>query len=611
MPLPILISLKEYRDDLDALVNRALGILHGHWRSISGRFLLLLDGINEMTPADAQQVAVELTPLLTEGRVAVVITCRDSGPSRPVVVSGVTGSWALSRLTMQQIRSIAAMALPDQRIPSFMDAVLRQLHTTAGVRLFSLPFVVRVAAESFGDKESLPATLPTLIDELLTHRFERNQELDVSQGAPDIAETTLRALAAEVAYELRLVRRRLSAPQDEIQQVVRAGRIAITTAEVFGADELTDTSSLAALLRHEYLVRSQSAHFSLPHDLISGFLAAGPLAARWRRHLDDLHDPVTADAWLFILGNATDSDREPMFRELIARDPILAAKCAVEAEFREDLTGIVLASKPPDVAGPLAQWHWMAACAALGTAKCVEELRKIFKKSPRDSPKYNQAQHALCATGDLPILRAILAEADSMRIRSIRITGGEQALWRTAPPAAALSVARDRIQSSNEHALLGESVLALARFGNDSDADRLEGLIDRTSNLDTLLYAADALHSFSSERSCRALERVSGRADPPARIDICYWLSRRGGHCDTAWLISILLEVTQKLADAWTDAGFTEKAEALHYADATQRRVAQVLESTPLSEAGIERLQKAFTEAERSTRNRIWGAQRC
>ena len=603
-PWPIRIELKEYRHGLDENIHRTLGLSDGSWKSIPGPILLMLDGLNELSAADADAVAAEVRALLREPKHAIIISCRDTGTSRPVVLPGISACWSIAPFTFKQVRELARSLLPDDRTPEFMAHVLGHSGTRAGASLFSLPFVVHALAEIYAHRAMLPSTLGEIVNALLELRYSRNQEIEVSQGLPEIDALTLRDLGHEVAYRLRLVQRKASASRPEIQRIVHEACLALKHRGVFGADALTDDIALTALRRHEYLVVSQSDRFSFRHDLVAGFLAARGLAASWRDHLDTVHDTAAADAWTFALRECPADDRESMMRLVLARDLLLAARGAVEAGLHADAGALLLGMEPPATATTIDVWWWMAACATVATPECLQRLRDILAAGPASSRDF-QAKTALVRAGDEALLRELLPMADRMYCRDVRPRGGEEALWREAPPVAALAVARERIKTAADHEYLGATALTLARFGNESDTTRLERLMGRTSTLDTLLYAGDALHAFDPQRAIAAMMAALPRVKGPLRLPVHAWLAHRDGPCDNAWLIDLVLRRVEDVADEWTQEG-EDRDEMLRKADHAQLEAAEILRGTSLSTSDRARLTQAFATSQGVTRKRIW-----
>ncbi|HTE52173.1 MAG TPA: hypothetical protein VK698_15070 [Kofleriaceae bacterium] len=605
VPLPILLPLKDYREDLDTLVGKELGITNGHWRSLPGRSLLLLDGLSELPPTQAQYVANDVEALRRDGRAAFVITMREAGAGAPVVLERITACWTISRLDLPRIRQLASRVLAPGSLGLFMAAVLQRFGTVAGRRLISLPFVARAAAETFAVGGTLASTLSETIGDTLTRRYRRNQEVDVARAAADIAELTLRQLGAEVSYQLRIVKQRASLSADEMRAVVHDARTRLTARGVFGAAELTDNAALDALVRHEYVAMSRAGRFSFTHDLVAGFLAAHALAGVWRDHLESIGEAVADDVWLFTGRYVAPADQHGLIRELVVRDVQLAAQVAVEAGIEDAFTAEWLLREPKADEGELAQWRWMAAAAIGATPASTERVRQVLANAPLDSRRFQQAQRVLAMTGDPEILSHVLGRADRMRHRGLKMSGGELATWSVVPPVAAMAAAKKRIDASDDYEPLGESALTLGRFGDESQISVLEVLIDRTRQIDTLLYAGDALYRLDPDRARRAVERAAGRADGGARLQIEGWLVYGQGAADAAWLIDFALADVEEIANRIADDADQESTRHSQI-DVWQYEAGDLLGRLNLRPEHAARLISAFAAGDDRTRHRVW-----
>src|SRR5690606_28217536 len=121
----------------------------------------------------------------------------------PVVWPIPTKSYRLVGLGPAQIQELAELALPTESVAPFMQEVLKHATSRSSSRPFSLPFVVRYAAEVFRDEKRLPDSLGEILERVLKHRFERNQEIETHHRAPPVPYSTLQYVSSVVAFHMR------------------------------------------------------------------------------------------------------------------------------------------------------------------------------------------------------------------------------------------------------------------------------------------------------------------------------------------------------------------------------------------------------------------------
>jgi hypothetical protein len=149
-PLPILLPLGRYGGDLGGLIESSLRICRGRWSSVSGSFLLLCDGLDEVPDGLAQRFLHDLGDLMTESRIAAVISLRDSGLRRQVSFPRLGPCWELRLLGMRDAVGIAERELVGDERERFLDEFRRVLEAHNPSPL-ALPFGLSVAIRVFRD----------------------------------------------------------------------------------------------------------------------------------------------------------------------------------------------------------------------------------------------------------------------------------------------------------------------------------------------------------------------------------------------------------------------------------------------------------------------------
>lgn len=593
-PLPVVLPLKEYRGSLDTMIHAELGIHHGHWKSLPGVFLLLLDGLNELPIHDAQRAVKDLDVASKDRRVSAAITLRGEGLSGPVRVNQRCECWVLEALSMRDVRRIAKERLPPDLVAPFIIAVRERVGASAGASLFTLPFAVDGAAIGFSRRGALSKTLYEIVDDILRQRYERNEEIETSRDGLRIRRSTLNALAGEIAFQLYIAKGRQAASDAEMEVLVHRARTVLVSDAVFGADALTDTSSLDALVRYEVLVRSKGEGFSFAHEIVTAFLAARRLAFAWREHVASVPFFRRPDVWLFAGHLLPKHDQSEFLQQLAMQDTYVAAEVANACGLEVVAEPVLLAMEGSALRNDVDTWTWLCALARLNTPACRHKLNILSLLQTMQG----DAVRARAIMGDVAILSAILDEADRMFGFA---TGGELDIWDTAPPQVALQLARARVDSAAKDARLGASAQTLARFGDQTDVDRLESLIgsrDPTSreSFDAVRFAAEALFALDEDATRRALGAAISRCGVSGRVVLSRLLVTMGGVVNVDTLIRLLLAEE-------TEAAFVNAPE--YERDGICRVAADALAMVELSDAEVRRLRDGVEKLP-SGREYVW-----
>jgi len=585
------LPLKEYKADLNDLIHGRLGITHGHWQSLPGPFLLLLDGLNEVTPAIAHSVAGDLARIIERVKHTSCMVALRADLAHPVVWPIPTRCYRLLGLGPAQIQELAELVLPSEAVASFMQHVLKYATSRATSRLFSLPFVVRYAAEVFREEKRLPGSLGEILEKVLQHRFERNQEIETHHDVSPVPYSTLRHVSSAVAFHMRVALGRAAITRAEIETLLL--RIKSEGQGVFGLGELSDTDLLNVLLRHEHLTASRDT-FSFQHDLFGGFLAARQLANEWRSHLATLETHSADDAWRFVGRFLGESEALELITTVATHDPLLAAHIASQIGAEAKVLTAFLDLERTWLSSDLRAWIWMLSLATLGGDASRAALRRIHD-SASGSMRRGQATRALAMTGDPAVLREVHARADHETHPGT--SGGDIAIWEDdVAPLTALSLARSKLAAAQPRTRIGASLRTIARYGTAQDAPLLERALRTTIAPSAFTYAAQALRRHAPQAAHRVLNELLPQADVFHRVRIFNMLADDDQPVDTAWLVNLaLLDKKRVIAEFGVD-----EANAI----AVRERAIAALEPTTLTDNDKSAIVRAI--AERTSHAPAW-----
>lgn len=511
--VPVLLPLGGYRGDLSSLVHRALRITSGDWTSLGTGFLIVADGLDEVPPEYLQALADELDNVLSRLDAALVLTLRDVGLRRPVVLKNANRCFHLMRLSVRQIQTYAEAKLGADLGAQFIRE-LRPRLGDLGARIFSLPFGAAAALHSFREHRRLPSSFTELLASVVDARIERNEAraMALPESLRQSPVTLVRKLACELAFECRVVRQRASMNRSEGEAAVANALARLDKDGVFGASALTDVDAWTLSAHHEFLV-VENGVVSVGHDLVSDYLAGEVLARRWRAHEEHLRSVIGQDAWVFAARKLNRSDAPDFFDSVVGVDLLLAARCAVEYG-KDGVARVephVLASI--DAPDPFAIASGIAAATVLRTDSVVSKLRRCVSQG---SPfQRERAMQALAGIGDRSVAREILKAADRIGSGPFNAKGGEISTWHRVPPNVAVALAREQLQATTPESLVAVSLETIQALGDHSDCDLVERVLRITSHLKVYYRAVYCLDELAPERARAILaERVGSEVNP-------------------------------------------------------------------------------------------------
>lgn len=500
--LPILISLANYLPgSLDQAIHQELGIVHGTWRSLPDRVLLMCDGLNECSTVNVAAFLEELKFLLKRSRVACVLSTRESTRHRKIVLpQQPIACIKVENITPIAIRRIAEHELRDDTTSAFVSAY-RSLADGSWSPLLWTPFAVLVAVRLWKLRAALPVTLGQMLEELLQARCARDAESSEQSLSPEV----ILYLAGALAFQCLIVERRLTCSAREAGKCVREARD--RCADALGVADLSEMQIVDLLARHELLQISEAGHLSFGHQMLAGALAAQILSRVWRDHTYSLGEPVADDAWIFAARSIPKEHMEDFLKATFHIDLMLGARTARELpgdlrEFAERLLDMALAEQSPEIV----RIQGLFALARLGSQGAIDRLRRFASEA--GSPTYYAASRALAAAGELNYLRTLLPEVDRMCSCGIKVSGGEVAIWETAPLPTRLDLARQRLVECSSGEPVGQSLSLIAYERDPGDAVLAEKHLRAATDLIAWESGLYALHKTSPMRAKVALEET-------------------------------------------------------------------------------------------------------
>lgn len=614
-PLPVVIELRDYDGDLDRLVARALGINIGTWRSLPGHFLLLFDGLNELSHENASKLLREIDDLLSPS-IAGVIATRDSGFRQRLVLSKIDRVFQLVQFDIRQTRALASQSLGESDLEAFMTEFMRRLATPAASFLL-LPFCVAASIAYFEENRTLPENRAALVEAILQRRFKRNNErqLPPSLAGMEIPEDTLRTLAEQIMFAARIDRNTAVLENSNAMVIFKEAIAKACEMNCFGADELNTSKVLDLMCHYEFLTRGSNERRLLPHDLVVGYLAARPLSQVWRSKLPLLASTAaTDDAWLFACAHIPREELGEFLVKLSHVDWMLLARAGAETGgIASELAQIALLYLDKQFDTEFRVWEVANALALLGTPACVERLR-ANAELPRDrSLRSLQNQRALARLGDERFLASIL-RGETRDNTSVDIHD----MWFSAPMHITLRLARQQIDEAPTNPNLRLPLETIKMFGDESDADRVGHLLHFGNESDFNSIAALSMgisqHMFSVHvfrclykltpqlALAKVDEQIRHAEGPLQKYAFMKMLHQVNARVDCEWLLGFMLGEFDTIPDVTNMIEDDNR----HFREIRRWDIQEILGSRELSLELQREIVRAYPNADHDTKISLW-----
>lgn len=517
--LPVYLQLGSYRGDLSVLVHRALKVTRGHWTSIPGNFLLLCDGLNELSRESLAVFVSELNQLISVQpcRVAVAISTRESSSER-VVIPSISRSIVIEPLSPALVEALARPIVSPIQLQHFMEAYTQKLDRANFSNLFILPFGVAAAASAWTRTQQLPETASELLEDLLASRFERNREV-LSRSETQLPRTLVDYLSREFARSIILERGLLWATQQDAETAVMDALRRARVSGIYGSDVATSTMAFDALIHFERLKRNRSNEIGFTHQLVGDYYAAVALSANWRDYVERMGEPELHDIWVFAAGKLYPADLDQYLGLLATQDIWLATRAAEEAKAlpRIEERALSAAKQASSVYGLSAAFM---ALSRIGSHDCMALCWSVIHGNESEDRTWF-ARRALATFGDLTFLKRVWEKIDHEKSdRYIRISGGDHGLIASIPISTRLRLARDRIASGADD--VDASLEVLGNFGDVSDVGRISEVLAR--GIDELFPIAHwALKQLDPELAQKAFQTEFEKASGKHLVRILAW----------------------------------------------------------------------------------------
>ncbi|MBO2451122.1 NACHT domain-containing protein [Actinomadura barringtoniae] len=319
-PLP---RPEEYLDDVAGNLSGLMPRGWVHRRLTSGRALLLVDGVDEITGARRQQVRQWLKEIVNEFRgIRVIVTSRPAAADAKWLRAEGFASAFLEQLGPSDIRALvqqwhtavlAGDELPcaPERLPSYEARLLARFEAAPHLRMLaSSPLLAAVLCALNLDREALPRDRMGLYAAALDLLLEtRDARRGVPQAAQLERDQKVRVLQ-DIAWHLS-TSGRVELPKPMVERVIATRLASMPQVDARASDVLEALLQRSGIIREPVLGR-----IDFVHRTVQEYLAAKQAADLG--DMDLLIQNAHRDQWRETVIMAAGHANEPLRRELVS-----------------------------------------------------------------------------------------------------------------------------------------------------------------------------------------------------------------------------------------------------------------------------------------------------
>lgn len=497
-------SLPRPEEFIDDVAGHLAGIMPRGWahrQLSSGRALLLVDGVDEVTGSQRQAVREWLKRIVTEFRdIRIIVTSRPAAAASDWLRAEGFATAFLEQLSPAEIRTLvqhwhtavrdcADLPCEPERLPSYEARLLARLEAASHLRaLASSPLLAAMLCALNLDRETLPRNRMGLYGAALEMLLETR---DTKRGIPSVLEREQKIrILQDIAWHLS-TSGRVELPKPMVERLVADRLSSMPQVQVQPSAVLDDLLQRSGVLREPVPGR-----IDFVHRTVQEYLAAKQAADLG--DMDILIRYAHRDTWRETVIMAAGHANEPLRRELL-----LGVLGRVRSEPRR------------------ARTLKLVAVACLETLPSVpDDLREDLDHCLDDLiPPRDEASARSLATAGEPVLTRLPETLENVSEAAARATVRTAALINGPRALDVLA----RYASNARGGILEQLATAWAYFDADEFADRVLA----NARARGALTLRDAPHLV------RALSRVQPLSDLYVHMDDIEDLDFLTGHAET------------------------------------------------------------------------------
>lgn len=216
---------------------------------------------------------------------------------------------------------------------------------------------------------------------------------------------------------------------------------------------------------------------------------------------------MSDDAWIFAARLVSPDEVFDYLDALFKVDLILGARAARDLSPSAHQYAIEVLNRCAAIGVPEPlRVQSVFALAALASPEAIDLLQTMTDDSASDV--FYAARSAFATTGNPAFLKDLLNKVELMTAAPIQISGGDIAVWQSAPLAKRLDAARQRLAERKPGDYAGESLILIASERDKNDVELIESHLQAAKDFKAFGKALYALNALAPDRAKAAVDRA-------------------------------------------------------------------------------------------------------
>lgn len=493
--LPVYIELSVYeKNNLDKLINSALGISQGDWNSLPSEFLFLFDGLDEMQETHVPAFVHEMQSLSLS--YPCIITVRDTGLRVPTVIDDINGVACIEPLSYRQIVNLAQQFLPKELLTSFY-ADLHQIINNPAASFLRLPYGMVNTLVFYKAHKMLPVRFSQILEVAIENKITKDRSRVTTKNIDlnKLDNETIRAIMMALVYHARVVltshilsAKALSSCVFKINDYLKEGGV------FFSFNSMSHF--LEFISKFEILKKTNEGYVFTEHKILLDYFLSNKLKNNWHDITDEQFRIISRDTWFFVSESILPEEKILFCDFVLRNDMVIGAVICknIGGQSLNIAEKMILEKEQSDII--IERSAAIIALGILSTPKAIARLRS--NNNAIDYQHLRQRRSSLIVSGDIILLKEAVKEASST-MQFAKLSGGDYQLWYKAPVSIIMKIARDEVhewrKDNNNFLCLALDTLRL--YGDESDIENLQRVVYGTNSLKDLYSALHAIREIN------------------------------------------------------------------------------------------------------------------
>ncbi|PJZ23950.1 hypothetical protein CH352_00840 [Leptospira hartskeerlii] len=507
--IPIYISFDRCGESIHSAITNELKILHGVWQSVPANFLLIFDGLNEVDSVTRKKLINEIIEIQKSfsDRIKICFASRklsniDTPVEIPIIKSG--SIFKILKLDDSRIEKLIELNFSLSEKQVFLNELYN--YKNVNIRFYlEQPFSLQLLISYFKEFQSIPDTIPQLLNRYFEERFERNREYLslLKKNIENLPFSSVVKFNETLAYLWRIKYKRRYIIEPEAFEIITEALKFVKEKFLFGFSEVSEMDILLILLKNETL-KEDNKYYYFQHDIIADYFAAKIFSDKWKETPFELKGYSKE---LIYFGSFY-INKIFYLEKVISLSIELAARCALNMgkESEEYFSKYLLNNFNEEIEySVITYFHAMSILATPELISFLKNIAFSFKKEiANNSFLVFQAQKYLCIIGDSDTLNYIINEVERDALFPGTISGGSTYLWQVGNRRKKIEISRLRLKNSEIMSLA--SISTLCFFGSETDIELVSSAIDKSEDRLTVLRGLYYLYFLSKNEFIKKID---------------------------------------------------------------------------------------------------------